>query len=115
MTLSTSDRATLKAIAAVLPTTTDPDEIRAHADRIHQIADGGDLSLSNLLWVANWAVGDIGQNEDNDLQDDIDLALEAISDVLDYRADREHKPRAAAHRPAVVFVKQPDGTHRVYL
>lgn len=115
MTLSKTDRAALKAMAAALPDITDPDDIRGLADWIHSVPDNGDLHLSNLLWAANWAVGDIGQNKDNEREDDIDLAVRAINDVLDYRPDRERKPRAAAHRPAVIFVEQPDGNFKAYL
>lgn len=111
MTLSKTDRAALKAIAAVLPTTTDPDEIRAHADRIQNMTDGGNAVLSNLLWAAQWAVGDIGQCDDNELEDDIALALQAIDGVLDYRLDR--KPKVTP-RPAVIIVKKPDGTFGIY-
>lgn len=110
MKLSKTDRAALKAIAAVLPTTTDPDEIRAHADRIQDMTDGGNAQLGNLLWAAQWAVGDIGQCEENELEDDIALALEAIDGVLDYRADRERKQPAAADRPIVVSLPRPDGS-----
>ncbi len=110
MTLTKTDRAALKAIAAVLPTTTGLDEIRIHADRIQDMTDGGNFHLSNLLWAAQWAVGDIGQCQENELEDDIALALQAIDGVLDYRADRERKQPAAADRPIVVSVPRPDGS-----
>ncbi|AYM66155.1 hypothetical protein G6L68_25055 [Agrobacterium fabrum] len=85
MTLSRTDRAALKAMAAALPDITDPDDIRGLADWIGSIPAGGNKHFGNLLWLAQWAVGDIGQNEHNDHHDDIETARRAINGVLDYR------------------------------
>ena len=84
MTLSTSDRAALKAMAAALPDITDPDDIRGLADWIGRIP--GDGHFGNLRWLAQWAVVDIGQCKDNERQEDIDVAVRAINGVLDYCA-----------------------------
>lgn len=116
MTVSKADRAILKAIAAVLPTLTDHDEVRALADQIGRIPDSGNAELGNCLWLAQWAVGDIGQSEDNELQDDIDLALQAVNGVLDYRTPREPKPRPATPPMSIVdYIPNADGTGGRYV
>lgn len=110
MTLSKTDRDALKIIVAALPTITANDTL-PHLRRIEKMGDGGNAELGHLLSAAQWSVGDIGQSEDNELEEDIQCALGAIGDVLDYRPPRDLKRRAAATgSKGIEFVTKPDGT-----
>lgn len=110
MTLSKTDRAALKAIAAALPTVS-ADDTLPYLRHIEQMADGGNAELDNLLSTAQFAIGDISQSDDDELEDNVDYALQAIAAVLDYRRPRDPKPRAAGTASkGVEFVTKPDGS-----